>query len=597
MKNKKKLILKFLEKSLIKKTREYKRNNFQIDYSNNDMIPNIGNNIIILLMCLCICLGCADLAGKNPPVVRKGIIDLGQWDLDKDGPVRLNGDWEFYWNELLNPEEYLSGKHGKKNFFKVPDLWNQIGRKSKSANNERFGPTGFVTYVLKIKGLHPGSKTDLAFSVEKIFSACSLYFIPLNDGSKNSGIKPLAKIGIVGRTKDQSVPHLLSMIKRIPEYSRSNIFLMQVSNHRLFIGGLARDIYLGTESDLRAIAMRHGHISFLVIGILLIMSAYHMMLFLLSRSDKSNLLFSLVCFFCSLWFALYDNLVHEYFVQPSAFRFIFFENITTFSYFIVLPLFASFLYQLFIEKVPSFIIPSIWIITISVFVLRIIFYIDSYPLFFGFNLFIVVCALVGLFFLIRGVLRGREYMVVSMIGYMIFITAVSNDVFKTHGFLNTPTLAPFGLVCFIIAHSFILSKKYTVEARRGRNSGYMKSYLTGVDIEDMKRMVENLMEEKKIYRDDSLTIQSLASELSLNRHQLSELINIKMNTNFKNLVNGYRIEEAKKLLLEEADRSVISIAYDVGFNSSTSFHRSFKNMTGQTPKEYRESGTDESGLD
>jgi len=53
------------------------------------------------------------------------------------------------------------------------------------------------------------------------------------------------------------------------------------------------------------------------------------------------------------------------------------------------------------------------------------------------------------------------------------------------------------------------------------------------------------------------------------------------------IINQYRIKEAKKMLIEESERSVLSIAYAVGFNSKSSFYEAFSRFTGKTPVQYR----------
>ncbi|MBN2161109.1 MAG: helix-turn-helix domain-containing protein [Spirochaetes bacterium] len=117
-----------------------------------------------------------------------------------------------------------------------------------------------------------------------------------------------------------------------------------------------------------------------------------------------------------------------------------------------------------------------------------------------------------------------------------------------------------------------------------------KSHLKGVDVDEKVSMLKNLMEVDKIYRDEELPMKILAYEMSMTVHQLSELLNNKLNTSFNNFINGYRVEEAKELLLNNPERSVSSIASDVGFGSITNFFRIFKKLTGFTPKEFRARG-------
>ena len=44
-------------------------------------------------------------SGKKPPQAVDGVLDLSAWDFEKDGLVKLDGEWEFYWEQLLEPAE------------------------------------------------------------------------------------------------------------------------------------------------------------------------------------------------------------------------------------------------------------------------------------------------------------------------------------------------------------------------------------------------------------------------------------------------------------------------------------------------------------
>jgi ligand-binding sensor domain-containing protein/AraC-like DNA-binding protein len=109
--------------------------------------------------------------------------------------------------------------------------------------------------------------------------------------------------------------------------------------------------------------------------------------------------------------------------------------------------------------------------------------------------------------------------------------------------------------------------------------------------EQCTKKLSYLMEVEKLYREETLSLQSLAEKLSINNHQLSQLLNEKLNCTFPDYINNYRIEEAKKLLADPAwtDRKVISIAFEVGYNTKAAFYSVFKKYTGMTPIEYRKS--------
>jgi len=106
---------------------------------------------------------------------------------------------------------------------------------------------------------------------------------------------------------------------------------------------------------------------------------------------------------------------------------------------------------------------------------------------------------------------------------------------------------------------------------------------------ELKTLLLTKMEEEKLYLDASLTIHSLAYQLNSNNKYISQLINNDFKKNFVLFVNEYRIREAKKLLLDEANNNITieSIGYDVGFKSKSAFNATFKKITNQTPSEFR----------
>lgn len=108
----------------------------------------------------------------------------------------------------------------------------------------------------------------------------------------------------------------------------------------------------------------------------------------------------------------------------------------------------------------------------------------------------------------------------------------------------------------------------------------------------LRKKFENLLEEEKIYQDKTLSLPKLADKLGVRSHQLSWFINSQYQKKFYHLINGYRIEESKKMLLDPDKKylSIQGISQEVGFNSKTTFNTHFKKLVGLTPSEYRKSG-------
>jgi len=97
-----------------------------------------------------------------------------------------------------------------------------------------------------------------------------------------------------------------------------------------------------------------------------------------------------------------------------------------------------------------------------------------------------------------------------------------------------------------------------------------------------------LMQQEKLYKDPELNLNELAQRLNVNPNTLSQVINSIENKNFFDYINEQRIAEflAIVVLPENSRFTLLSLAFEVGFNSKTSFNRNFKSTTGQTPTAY-----------
>ncbi len=149
-----------------------------------------------------------------------------------------------------------------------------------------------------------------------------------------------------------------------------------------------------------------------------------------------------------------------------------------------------------------------------------------------------------------------------------------------------------GLTFFAFAFSFFGFKQLAVFSEkelRNNKPKYLSSGLTKENAEKYSKQLKNIMTEKKPYLNEKLTISDLANMLNISRHHLTQIINENLNKNFYNFVNEYRIEEVKKMLLDDKKKhySILAIAYECGFNSKSTFNTLFKKYTGITPSEYR----------
>ncbi|MBN2158545.1 MAG: AraC family transcriptional regulator [Spirochaetes bacterium] len=166
------------------------------------------------------------------------------------------------------------------------------------------------------------------------------------------------------------------------------------------------------------------------------------------------------------------------------------------------------------------------------------------------------------------------------------------------GMMEHPRTLLFGVTHVLTALSFVLTLVIFIMEKKNinffkllheeiENRRYEISKIKNLDVAHALSKLQSLMEDKKIFFNEDLSVNDLAREIAIEPYQLSRIINEHFNKNFNCFVNEYRIEEAKKILLADTDRTITSVAYAVGFNSTTVFYDWFTRLTGLSPKKFR----------
>ena len=129
------------------------------------------------------------------------------------------------------------------------------------------------------------------------------------------------------------------------------------------------------------------------------------------------------------------------------------------------------------------------------------------------------------------------------------------------------------------------------EQEEEKRQKYESSTLQETKKEQFVEKLLHYMEAEKSYKKPDLTLSTLAEQVNIPTHYLSQIINEKMECSFLDFVSGYRVEEAKKMFKSEKfdNYTIIAVAYEAGFNSKTAFYNAFKKHAGMTPSAYRKS--------
>ena len=147
------------------------------------------------------------------------------------------------------------------------------------------------------------------------------------------------------------------------------------------------------------------------------------------------------------------------------------------------------------------------------------------------------------------------------------------------------------LISFFVIYWFILGQVYPDMvlsfSRKNRKKERVSSLLKGIDIENIEKMIDEVLVKEKLYCDEDITIKRLAGHLDVTQQHFSAYLNHHLKINFNTFINRYRVKESIRLMSDEQERSLLSIAFAVGFNSKSVFYDAFTKETGLSPARYR----------
>ena len=111
-----------------------------------------------------------------------------------------------------------------------------------------------------------------------------------------------------------------------------------------------------------------------------------------------------------------------------------------------------------------------------------------------------------------------------------------------------------------------------------------------IDDSEAKNLISelsSLMQTKELFKNPDVKLKDLADELNISKHHLSQLLNDNLGKSFAQYINEHRIEEAKRLLVENNQFTLEAIGFEAGFSSKSTFYATFKKIIGLTPAEFK----------
>lgn len=395
--------------------------------------------VIFFTPILLFAAGNSDLKG---PEAVAGFMDLNSWDFQKEGSVRLHGEWLFSWKDFVNPGSPMP-LYNISN-INIPKYWN------KHRHNGSILPgIGWASYRLNV--LLPDSNTLLAINLKNIHTAYKLY----------ADDKLIASAGKIGTAADSSRPAFKQDIGFFKPENDEVTFTMQISNFQLSEGGFWESIILGDAETIRVNSTKRIAFEMLLISFILAIGIYHLGIFIFRKDDKAALYFSIFC----ILIAIRSLTTGEIFIH-TLFPFLSFSAMMKIEYicfYSALPFFLMYFRSLFPDDTNKVIIQVFQILAILFNIVVII----TPPLLFNKTLQIyqTITALGSVYtilILILAAVRKRTNSITLLAGFLVMFMAFINDVLHANEIIHTGLILPAGFFVFIFSQAILILNRTTL---------------------------------------------------------------------------------------------------------------------------------------
>ncbi|KUO64509.1 MAG: histidine kinase [Gracilibacter sp. BRH_c7a] len=414
--------------------------------------------ILITLVAFTILLlfhaSCSNQSLGNSPEAVEGILDLTQSQLDEE-VIRLDGQWEFYWNQLLEPAELKETSMRWSGYINLPASWNGY-----QIQDQKLPGDGYATYRLKFK---TADNSRLAVKIPRIFTSYNLW---INE-------ELVASAGTVGKSRDTTIPQYLPQVAFFEAQQDDNEIVIQVANFYHRSGGILESLLLGNEKQILSLHYKRIAYELFLFGSLIIIGAYHLALFLFRKKDYSLLFFGLF----SILVGIRTLLVGERFLifLFPAFNWEVAHKLQTLIFYLGLPLILMFFKAIFPHDISQKIVRAVQVVALGFGGLVLLTPAKTFsvanP---AYQLFALIVITYIVYILVKVIPRKETGTGFIVVGALILILTTVNDIIFLSVWMSdysTPLLrsiirsgnqSSFGQLVFIFTHSLALAQKFSL---------------------------------------------------------------------------------------------------------------------------------------
>jgi len=409
---------------------------------NKRLLLLLSSVVALAVILICIFIFSKQSVYRISPV--NGTLDLHGWNIDRDGPLSLSGEWYFYWDRFLTYREIVNGSRIP-DVIAAPGVWN--GYRLQGKNLPGFG---YATYRLKVVNAPKGM--PLSMRIPTFSTAYELYIDDLIISSN----------GKVGTSREQYWPEYQPRVVEFTPAETSFELIIHVANFAYARGGMWYTINMGTPEQIRKMDRVILYKDLLLSGALSVMALYYLSIFLLRREDRSSLFLVLMCvmFVCR-------TLVYGEYLIKSLIPFISFNAIVAIDYITLcwFSVFAALLIgELFPEETSRKMLKAataygaamtlLFLATPVSFYTRLSYIIEVTAVVIG--LYAIVCVS-------SAFVKGRKDSLLVLLGTLPVIAGGVHDVLYQNNLILSDfgELVPIGLFLLLFMQSFVLARRFS----------------------------------------------------------------------------------------------------------------------------------------
>ncbi len=421
-------------------------------------------------------IGCCYVLFAEPeaesPKAVEGFLDAAAFDFESGRLLKLDGDWELYWSELLPPDSFRAGNPPKPVYYPVPNTW-----KRETFANVPMSNFGYATYRLTVRLDESVAGRTLGVYMPSVATSYRLWI----DGRFR------AENGTVGDRPEEMVPKNYRKVV-VFEPSGSEVeLIVQVANFVQRKGGLWESIRIGTEERVAYERDKSVAVQMLVIGSLFFMGIYHFGLYFFRTKDRAPLFFGAACISIAVrTLLLGETLLVRFFREipwEVAVKFEYWSTTFTVPFFL---LYCYYQYPMEIRRTwarGAFLLVVVY--NLAVLALPAKVYTHFMP-------YYSVFALAAFLYIVYGfgaaAIRGREGAGWNFAALTVFLGTILNDILFYNHIVHTNEMVSYGLFFYLFVQSVLLATKFS--------RAFIRSERLSEQLTDLNETLETKIEER-----------------------------------------------------------------------------------------------------